>query len=337
MDLLAEVTNRVADLGAHPARTGFDAALRHIRVADRYFVRAKADRDDDLYNDVVYRSNQAFEGALKEAYAVLTKQDPAKLSPHRIEQYLIKNKLLSDRVLDQLTAYRTRWRNPSTHDHRLFLGQDDALLAVVNVAAFAVILLEQVNRQISAEREGAAIQKHAAKLKAKASKVAGTALPEQILELAQIFWAELGRENGSAEAPRGAELAGRLAGFIRVLNPELTVLDEPSVRIGANGPRILTDLLVRQESTEVPVEIKSSSRPQSAVDQGRIQMLGYLTEAHLSDGVLLVFPAKLSVQLAIQQYLIFTLEGIKRVHVLSEPFATQSGHSPDNAHEDGPA
>ena len=57
--------------------TGISSVLRHVKVAESHFSNAQAKQDKDLFTDVVYRSNHAFEGILKEAYAVLAKQNPA--------------------------------------------------------------------------------------------------------------------------------------------------------------------------------------------------------------------------------------------------------------------
>ena len=44
-----------------------------------------------MFNDVVYRTNQAFEGALKEAYVVLTGEAAGRKTPNDIEKYLETN------------------------------------------------------------------------------------------------------------------------------------------------------------------------------------------------------------------------------------------------------
>jgi hypothetical protein len=60
-----------------------------------HFRRGREEADDDSFNDVVYRTNQAFEGILKEAYVVLTGKDASKLRPVDLESHYSTNNVLS--------------------------------------------------------------------------------------------------------------------------------------------------------------------------------------------------------------------------------------------------
>jgi hypothetical protein len=86
VDLLVELRAMLSAAADHGNVEGIAAAVRHIEVAERYLTRGRDERDEDAYNDVIYRTNQAFEGMLKEAYRVLVGGDTSKLSPHQIEQ-----------------------------------------------------------------------------------------------------------------------------------------------------------------------------------------------------------------------------------------------------------
>jgi hypothetical protein len=72
--------------------------------------------DETAFTDAIYRTNQAFEGSLKEAYRVLTGKNPLKLRPFDIETFFQEQRILRSRVLAQFSNYRTEWRNPATHD-----------------------------------------------------------------------------------------------------------------------------------------------------------------------------------------------------------------------------
>ncbi len=80
MDLLQEIKTRIESLAGAACESGIKAAVRHIEVAERHLTRSRKEQEDDLLNDVVYRSNQAFEGMLKEAYSVFTETDAGKKS-----------------------------------------------------------------------------------------------------------------------------------------------------------------------------------------------------------------------------------------------------------------
>ena len=123
--------------------------ISHIEVAERHWLRAKKEREDTLFTDVIYRTNHAFEGALKEAYFILNGKDAAKKTPNEIERFLLENKIFKERVMALFTNYRTEWRNTSTHDYKLFFTEQEAFLAIVSVSAFVHILLDQMAEKIS--------------------------------------------------------------------------------------------------------------------------------------------------------------------------------------------
>jgi hypothetical protein len=77
MDITKIVKDRVATLSDGDHKAGLFAVVRHIEVAEEHLVRGNLG-DHSAFTDAVYRSNQAFEGSLKEAYRVLTDKDPAK-------------------------------------------------------------------------------------------------------------------------------------------------------------------------------------------------------------------------------------------------------------------
>jgi len=117
MNLVEILRSRVADLSHGDYVVGLKAVLQHIEVAESHLERGKATSEETAFTDAIYRTNQAFEGSLKEAYRVLTGKNPAKETTNKIEQYLQEQNVLRHRVLAQLTNYRREWRNPSTHDY----------------------------------------------------------------------------------------------------------------------------------------------------------------------------------------------------------------------------
>ena len=71
MNLLDELRRKLETFDTHHRKTGISAAIRHIEIGERYLHRDRADEDPDFFNDVVYRTNQAFEGMLKEGSTTL--------------------------------------------------------------------------------------------------------------------------------------------------------------------------------------------------------------------------------------------------------------------------
>jgi hypothetical protein len=148
VDLVKILDGAIHRLPGGDHTLGLRAVKRHIAAAIRHFDR-EDNGDLDSFTDAIYRTNQAFEGGLKEAYRVLTGKDPAKLTPYQIENYLEENRIIRPRALKQLTRYREDYRNPSVHDYKLDFDADEALLAIVSVCAFTKLLLNQISARLA--------------------------------------------------------------------------------------------------------------------------------------------------------------------------------------------
>jgi hypothetical protein len=72
MDLLQEIREKLKGNPGLSLGRGLESVATHIEVAEKYHCRAKAENDEHLYTDVIYRTNHAFEGILKEAYGVFS-------------------------------------------------------------------------------------------------------------------------------------------------------------------------------------------------------------------------------------------------------------------------
>jgi hypothetical protein len=160
MDILDIIRRTIEALPDGPHLAGLRSVLRHIEAAYKHFSRAQSEGDETGFTDAIYRTNQAFEGSIKEAYRVIEHKDPQRLTPREIEEYFEKNKTFRGRVLAQFTNYRKEWRNPSTHDHNLDFDEDEAFLAIVSVSAFAKLLIDQIAEELSFTAARKDIQSH---------------------------------------------------------------------------------------------------------------------------------------------------------------------------------
>lgn len=150
MDLLALLNDAVSELPDGDHSQGLNAIVRHVKAAIRHLERDQS-ADPDSCTDAIYRTNQAYEGSLKEAYRVLAGKDPSGLTPFQIEGYLETNNTVRPRVLTQLVRYRQDYRNPSTHDYKLDFDNDEALLAIVSVCGFAKLLINQIRSKLASD------------------------------------------------------------------------------------------------------------------------------------------------------------------------------------------
>lgn len=150
MDIVEVVREAAGRLPEGEYSVGLSAIIRHLETAIRHYQRDPIE-EPDCYTDSIYRTNQAYEGSLKEAYRALAEKDPSGKTPNEIEKYLESNSVLRQRVLIQLTRYRQDYRNPSAHDYKLDFDANEALLSIVSVSAFAKLLFDQIAEKVAFE------------------------------------------------------------------------------------------------------------------------------------------------------------------------------------------
>ncbi len=106
MDILKEIINQVNSIKQVDSTNYLDKVLIHIKRAEFYY--KKGNSDNDFYNDVIYRSNQAYEGALKESYKVLAEKSDEEVfneSPNNIEKFFATKNIFRTRVLQLFKNY----------------------------------------------------------------------------------------------------------------------------------------------------------------------------------------------------------------------------------------
>ncbi|HEY4690678.1 MAG TPA: hypothetical protein VIK33_15290, partial [Anaerolineae bacterium] len=224
LDFLREKTDRI---NARLPKSGIAAVVRHIEMAERHFERGRDRADTDLFTDVVYRTNHAFEGILKESYAILAGKDPANKSAYDIENYLVESNIFQPRVMELFTHYRTKWRNPSTHDHVATFTASEAFLSILNVTAFVGILMDQMVEKLTFEQETEKLRGEADGLKRELERHRNEPLVDRITYLLQSFASRMAlAESDLSET----ELVASLRAFLEAVAPGLTVIQEPTIR-----------------------------------------------------------------------------------------------------------
>lgn len=273
MDIFSLVTRSISQLPDGPHIAGLRSVMKHITVAAKYLERGRDFDEGDLYTDVVYRTNQAFEGSLKEAYRVLAGAAPEKKTPDQIEKYLETNKLLSDRVVIQLTRYRQEWRNPSTHDYTLDFDESEAFLALVSVASFAKVLVDQIAISLA--------QKNTVK-RPESTVHTNTSLIEYIEE-GCVYLLNAVVENKSPPKSE-VELLGLISGYFSEDDIEIKIAPSEEFQ-GHARP----DLLLSRGDERVVVELKRSSKPLTLSPTDYDQIETYIEAAPGATGLLVMW------------------------------------------------
>ena len=241
--ILRDAIDRLPD-GDHSP--GLSAIMRHISNAIRHFER-REDGESDTFTDAIYRTNQAYEGSLKEAYRVLAAKDPHGKTPNEIEKYLESKKIVRPRVLTQLTRYRQDYRNPSTHDYKLDFDEDEALLAIVSVCAFAKLLVDQISERLAFN---AAISEPPIVSRSNLNLSDKDVLVDTILKTCIEYADSVDRNITQSEFEGG--LAGRLAAIGLDTDSEYC--------IPGDDDGLMWDILVSYELNTIPIEIRFVSK-----------------------------------------------------------------------------
>jgi hypothetical protein len=227
-----------------------DGVLRHLEAAEKHFKNARCQGDPEFFTDVVYRTNQVFEGILKEAYQVISKNDASKKTAAQIEEYFSKNTHFRPKVLEYFSRYRTEWRNPSTHNHRLDFDEQEAFLAYTTVCGFCFAAVNQMIQVLAAEKASLKNERGGDRIQA---KTVADLLAAELPHLLKDLEASTSKLMDTIRISETA-LIGGIDGLIKLaFNGASTTLD-PLLTLGES--RLRADLLVSEPDRIVVIEVK---------------------------------------------------------------------------------
>ncbi|MFW5500439.1 MULTISPECIES: GxxExxY protein [unclassified Maridesulfovibrio] len=258
--------------------------VNHIAIAEKHYFNGR--ENDYLFTDAVYRTNQAFEGALKEAYRVISQKDPKKLTPYKIEKYFENNSLLKNRVLQLFTNYRTEWRNPSVHDHTLSFTEQEAFLAIVSISAFANILFDQIIEKLAYNSEVSYLNTSNSKPQI---NIEDDDLTKQLSKILLSFSPEHYKRGAALPRIHELELIGWLAAYITNIAENISVDTDVILNAAQHGKGYRPDLLISSNNDKVLVEIKMSYKQSNEIiTMGTEQLKKYLTISGITNGILYI-------------------------------------------------
>lgn len=290
MDLLSEIREKLKGNPSLTLSSGIEAVATHIEVGEKYHYRAKLENDEHMYTDVIYRTNHAFEGILKEAYGIFSEEKADHKTPYEIEEYMLSEDILKGRVVDLLTNYRKNWRNPSTHDYQLFFSEQESYLAIVNVSAFVSILLDQIIEKLVFDNKYYELEK-AAILAREAMDDFDKRSPidkvYKVLYSYTLYY--LNNFDEMAGKPRST-INAEMAAFMKSVAPSFKIKNEP--RIEAEGSIVTFDFVVTVDDQDVAIETRSPKPRYSHDDSAISQLMGQMREAKVVNGIVYHYPGQ---------------------------------------------
>lgn len=286
MDILESIRDKISLIGKRTSKIDLSDLLLHLERAEYYFKKGKETGDENYYTDVIYRTNQVFEGGLREVYKVLVKKNKPNISTQIIENYLLDKELLKTRVLDFFTHYRRNWRNESTHNYRLSFNESEALMAITTVSSFTYVLITQIPEALAFQKESTInIDKQGVKKLLDDSKIE---IDEKVVSLVKLFYSQnskIIKENKYNEL----EIIGLFTGFISAISKDITIQKE--IKIDMRRDFLRPDLIIEFDGESVILEFKRN-RIEKNITISRTQMIKYLIASEIKTGVIIYFNQK---------------------------------------------
>jgi len=320
MDTLYIIISKTSQLAGKSCERGVNSVLKHVEIAEQHFERACKEQNIDLHTDVIYRTNHAFEGILKEAYSFLTGQSADRVTPYDIETYFVENNIFHSRVMELFTNYRVQWRNPSTHDYQLVFTEQEAFLAILNVSAFISILLDQILERIAYNQEVQNLEGRVESIRESINLATTESLSNKIARLLLSFSDDLKKNIKQQEIPTENQITGALTGYIETIFPSLKINVESNIEYG--GRTIRPDFVLEDGEEKVILEIKRSLvvpgfRPKIEHSSHIQQLLHYLEGSQVDNGILFVFPTVDNFSMTTKQIKLETPNGIRNISIIS--------------------
>ncbi len=287
MDIIAILRKKINLLEAGEHTSGLKAVLSHVETAYRHLKHGQKEADQTAFTDAVYRTNQAFEGGIKEAYRVLTKKPSEKIRPFDIEIHFSKSKTFRPRVLDQFSNYRKEWRNPSTHDYKLDFNESESFLAIVSVTAFSCLLLDEIAQQLAHDKELFLVKNIVSSVREEIC-IEGMDLLTQTTEALKAYF--LNRSTEQIENSSEPQWLGSVSGFLTAVLPDATI--ETEVSLGLEKSHVMADILVVSGQEKVIVEIKNRLN-KLTIKLILNQVEHIMLSANIKNGVVLFLPTLL--------------------------------------------
>lgn len=307
MDLLRILRSKIDVLEEGDYIPGLRAILLHIETASRHLLRGQEQEDETAFTDAIYRTNQAFEGSLKEAYRVLAEKDPERKRPFDIENFFEQNSIFRQRVLAQFTNYRTEWRNPSAHDYKLDFDESEAFLAIVSVAAFACLVLDQITEKLSYLQAKTEADTKQVEIQERLASVEDSDLLNRTAQILREFSHQQSSFNIDGSKRTGVQVIGQLAGFFASAAPDLEVLSEYKILSEAST---IADFIISDKSNRVVIELKRArpGRQLQLIDTGIAQVERYMFLSNIKAAILFLF-SEFGGELDIQERKVSDIDG----------------------------
>lgn len=288
MDILKEIEQQINSIKKTDSSNYLDSIFTHIDRAELYYKQGKSDAN--FFNDVIYRSNQAYEGALKESYKVLadkTEDEVLRKTPNDIEKFFETNNIFRERVLQLFKNYRQEWRNKSTHDYKLFFDESEAFIALTSVTSFVHLLLNQIQEKtayITQQNKLSEEKENTQKINLNTTSIINNPI-DKLVDVIKEFSKHNSRYFfNNSKTINESEIIGYLHAYIEFVN-DIHTEREPKIRTGNFDLR--PDFLIGIGDNSIILEVKRTTVLGKSISNNAYnQVLMYMQATNTYKGVL---------------------------------------------------
>ena len=289
MDLQKLLREKASYFENSEENRGISSVISHIEIAEKHYDNGKKG-EEYLFNDVIYRSNQAFEGSLKEAYRIFAENEAQTKTPYQIEKYLEDNSILKERVLQQFRNYRTEWRNVSTHDYTVYFTEQEAFLAIVSISAFISILLDQMIEKKAFEKEIHILDSQA---EIQPAIIQGSNFVDKLLGSLEGYSSTIPALIKGSTIPyiTESEITGSIMAYFKKYDDKLIINREVLLNTNDKNRRQYADFIFEKDNDKIIMEIKKYPTANAFnMQKGVEQLLNYMTASNIKIGILFIPP-----------------------------------------------
>ncbi len=303
MDMLYEIKRKVSEVLPPDFFPGIYTVINHLQMAEHYWQEAKGSIEEYLFTDAVLRANHAFEAALNEAYKLVCGKDSEGMSVKDIYKYLDEQNIFKDKEAQTFHRYLEDWELPAESDEQLFFSEQEAMLAIMNVTAFFLILVEQIIEIASYEKAKYFLGwDRSEKIHKELERYGGKFFIDQLVTLLRLFSADLFYIEERENAPAEYEMLGYLRGFLEIAIPEVKVEIDKRIKIGNSHTQL--DMLIYNGDETVLIETKRSNQIKGSIfdiDNAVQQVSSCMTITKINKAVLFYLPILGSSDLATRE------------------------------------
>ena len=236
-----------------------DVILNHLTLAEKHFNNGTNDQDLELFNDVIYRTNQAYEGILRLAYENILKKAEKNKSNIEIEEELLKENVINELTKKYIALYRGDIRNKSLHNYKIKFSESDAFLAINNVTSFLYTLINrlQINDAYMVMNKKEEKIKEIVKSLLSKNLSFDDLLEEALLKFPEIYFSN----PKSSDLDNGFYVLGELEAYLEHINKnwKISVCPNPPEeyydKMVDSISSLIPDLLIKTKEKTVIIEI----------------------------------------------------------------------------------